>query len=201
MELLFPPTALFLVCVLPEKRDLEIARLLGWYRIPFRFAPKMVDVDYLAFYQTGAFDTDHRWKIEYIAEVRGHELTTRSELLRDEPDHPRAKEEYYKIQIGPLIALNKCIKSGKWKRFTFQYTTGEKLASADYLRDLSTNDDERKILWHALREKAILAGEYAPKNLPESFIDPEILLLLGKASFSENNYHQISESFNELTGG
>ncbi len=36
-------------------------------------------------------------QIEYIAEVRGHELTTRGELLKDEAEHPRAKEEYYKI--------------------------------------------------------------------------------------------------------
>ena len=33
----------------------EIARLLGWYRIPLRTAPKVVAVDYLAFYQPSAF--------------------------------------------------------------------------------------------------------------------------------------------------
>ncbi len=33
------PTELILVCVLPRPRDLEIARLLGWYRIPLRTAP------------------------------------------------------------------------------------------------------------------------------------------------------------------
>ena len=60
------PTSLVLVAVMNDPRDLEIARLLGWYRIPLRTAPKVVYVDYLAFYQTGAFgdarvaDTDHR---------------------------------------------------------------------------------------------------------------------------------------------
>ena len=44
------PIDLILVCVLPGPRDLEIARLLGWYRIPFRTAPKVVAVDALAFY-------------------------------------------------------------------------------------------------------------------------------------------------------
>ncbi|MCX6066007.1 MAG: hypothetical protein NT121_09660 [Chloroflexi bacterium] len=48
------PTSLILVCLIPTPRDLEIARLLGWYRIPFRSAPKVVAVDYLAFYQRGA---------------------------------------------------------------------------------------------------------------------------------------------------
>ncbi len=44
-----PPTALMLVAVMPSPRDLEIARVLGWYRIPLRFAPKIIQVDYLAF--------------------------------------------------------------------------------------------------------------------------------------------------------
>ena len=90
------PTDLILVCLLPTPRDLEIARLLGWYRIPLRTAPKVVAVDQLAFYQPSAFG-GHGGQIEYIAQVRGHELTTRGELLRDETDHPRANEEYYKI--------------------------------------------------------------------------------------------------------
>ncbi len=81
-------TDLVLVCLVPSPRDLEIARLLGWYRIPLRTAPKVVAVDYLAFYQPGSFG-EHSGQIEFIASVRGHELTTRAELLRDQPDHPR----------------------------------------------------------------------------------------------------------------
>jgi hypothetical protein len=86
------PTSLILVCLLPSPRDLEIARLLGWYRIPFKSAPKIVAVDFLALYQPGRFG-DEGAQIQYVAEVKGHELTTRLELLRDEPDHPRAHEE------------------------------------------------------------------------------------------------------------
>ena len=80
---------------------------------PLRSAPKVVAVDWLAFYQTGAFG-EEKWRIQYVAEVRGHELTTRQELLRDEPDHPRAREEYFKIQIGPLNPLANPIPAGKW---------------------------------------------------------------------------------------
>ena len=93
-------------------RDLEIARLLGWYRIPLRTAPKVVAVDYLAFYQPSAFG-ERGGQIEFVAEVRGHELTTRGELLKDEADHPRAKEEYYKIQIGGLEKLKEPIVADK----------------------------------------------------------------------------------------
>ncbi len=84
------PEALVLVAIIPSRRDLEIARLLGWYRIPLRRAPKVINVDFLAFYQVGDFGPEHRWQIEQFAEVRGHELTTRRELFRDQPDHPRA---------------------------------------------------------------------------------------------------------------
>ena len=98
--------ALILIGILPSARDLDIARMLGWYRIPLKSSPKVIDVDYFAFYQGASFGEEHRWRIEYLAEYRGHELTTRRELLREERDHPRANEEYYKVQIGPLIAID-----------------------------------------------------------------------------------------------
>jgi hypothetical protein len=172
------PTDLILVCVLPEPRDLEIARLLGWYRIPFRTAPKVVAVDFLAFYQPGTFG-ESSGRIEFLAAVRGHELTTRLELLRDEPDHPRAAEEYFKIQIGPLEKLPRPIIADKWRRLTFLYTTGEYLLKAQTLSDLVVQSDERQILWQSLRERARNEQLYKP-DLPEAEIPPEILIeLLG----------------------
>ena len=85
---------------MPKARDMEIARILGWYRIPLKSAPKILRVDYIAFYQTADFGPGHKSCIEKYAEVTGVELTTRSALLKDEPDHPRATEEYFKIQLG-----------------------------------------------------------------------------------------------------
>jgi hypothetical protein len=78
---------------------LEIARLLGWYRIPLRTRPKVVAVDYLAFYQPSAFG-GRGGQIEFIAQVRGHELTTRGELFKDEADHPRSNEEVLQDPAG-----------------------------------------------------------------------------------------------------
>jgi hypothetical protein len=170
-------TSLVLVAVINHPRDLEIARLLGWYRIPLRTAPKVIAVDYLAFYQTGAFG-EGRGKIEYIAPVRGHELATRAELLRDELDHPRAREEYFKIQLGPLESLPKPIPAGKWRRVTFLYTTGGYLLSADNLNDLVVQSEERKTLWQALRERASLSQDYQAGELPEVDLDPVLLAML-----------------------
>jgi hypothetical protein len=146
-------TSLVLVCLIPNPRDFEIARLLGWYRIPLRTAPKLISVDYLAFYQPTSFGEDKN-QIEFVAEVRGNELTTRANLLRDELDHPKAEEEYYKISIGNLERLKNPIKADSWKRITFLYTTGEYLLKAKVINDLIVRSDERQTLWKSLRERA-----------------------------------------------
>ncbi|NTV35979.1 MAG: hypothetical protein HGA53_03410 [Anaerolineaceae bacterium] len=180
MNPLIPPEALLLVGVVTNTRDLEIARLLGWYRIPFKYAPKVISVDYIAFYQTDAFGKDHRWRIDYVAEVRGYEMTTRAELFRDEPDHPRAHEEYYRIQLGPMLQLPRPILAGKWRRLTFLYTTGELLENAKILNDLVVKSDERALLWKALRERSKAGGLYMQEELPEIPLDPALLAMLGK---------------------
>lgn len=182
MDRLPPATALILVALIPNPRDLEIARLLGWYRVPLRTAPKVINVDYLAFYQASAFGQEHRWRIETFAEVRGHELTTRAELLRDEPDHPHAREEYYKIQLGPLETLPGPILAGRWRRVTFLYTTGALFRRACKINDLVVKSEERELLWHSLRERALSGGAYQPADLPEIDLDPALLALLGDLS-------------------
>jgi len=181
MSSTLPETAIILVAILPSQRDFDIARLFGWYRIPLKSAPKVISVDYLAFYQTAAFGEAERWQIAYVAEVLGHELTRRRDLIRDELDHPRAHEEYFKLQIGSLQRLETPIPAGDWKRITFFYTTGEHFKTAQIINDLVIKaQDERELLWHTLRERAIKAHEYQAQELPENAIDPAILSLLGK---------------------
>ena len=176
-----PETALILIGVMPSPHDLEIARVLGWYRIPLRHAPKVVLVDYLAFYQTGAFGSESRWQIRYFASVRGVELTTRAELLRDAPDHPHAHEEYYKIQIGPLQELPQPIQAGAWRRITFLYSTGEIFRHAQTATDLVVRNEDRSVLWQSLRDRALQAGYGNHEDLPEDYLelDPQILVMLG----------------------
>jgi hypothetical protein len=169
---------LVLVAILKDKRDLEIARLLGWYRIPLKSAPKTVAVDYVAFYQTARFG-DEKWAINYIAPVRGHELTTRAELLRTQPDHPRASQLYYKIQLGPLERLARPVPSRAWRRITFLYTTGERLLAARELNDLIVQSEERERLWKALYERGLRAEkQYQPQAGGE--IDLALLCALGQ---------------------
>jgi hypothetical protein len=144
---------LVLVAICRRPRDLEIARLLGWYRIPLASAPKTLRVDWLAFFLTGAF-RDERWSIRHLAPVRGFELRRRGDLLQDEADHPRAAEPYYRVDLGPLVNLARPIPARRWRRLTFVYTTGARLLSATDVRDLNvpmTKTDDR--LWRLLRER------------------------------------------------
>ena len=112
--------------------------------------------------------------IEYLAPVRGYELVTRSELLRDAADHPRADKEYFKIQLGSLEKLLKPIKAEKWKRITFFYTTGEYLLAAENMQDLIVGSGER-MLWRALRGRVESQSTY---ELIEDDISQELLVKL-----------------------
>jgi hypothetical protein len=153
---------------------MEIARLLGWYRVPLRTAPKVSSVDYLAFYQPASFGV-RKWRIDFVAPVLGHELTTCLDLLQDEQDHPRADEEYFRLQIGPLIPLPRPIRSGRWKRVTFLYTTGAYLRRANTINDFVVRSEERVVLWRALRVRASRSKGYEAKSLPTLDLDPEVL--------------------------
>lgn len=190
---MLPPTALLLIAILKEPRDLEIARVLGWYRIPLKNAPKTVAVDYVAFYQTAKFD-EEKWAINYVAPVKGHELVTRAELLRTQPNHPRANEMYYKLQLGPLERLPQPIPSRKWRRLTFLYTTGEYLNQATELNDLIVQSAERERLWKALYERGMLAEkQYQPQTGKE--MDLALLCALGNLGvlFGDNTAPKLRE--------
>ena len=147
------PEDLVLVAIVKTLRDLEIARVLGWYRIPLATAPKTIRVDWIAFYQTAAFG-EERWSVRYIAPVNGYELVTREELLRNEREHPRAKEPYFKLQLGPVETLPRVIPSQRWRRFSFLYTTGEHLLFAKDVKDLKVRSSrEKESLWKLLAER------------------------------------------------
>jgi hypothetical protein len=176
------PMSLILVAIIPSPEDLQLARILGWYRIPLRSAPRILNVDYIAFYQPATF-RGRKWQIEYLAPVLGHELTTRIELLQDQVDHPRAEEEYFKIQIGTIQKLSQPISAGDWKRFTFLYTTGEYFQVAKILTDLTVCPSERSALWKTLRDRASSQVNYIEEwNFPEDLPLDLLSSLLGITS-------------------
>ncbi len=125
-----------LIGVMKTPADYVLARDEGWYRIPQKHAPASVtDAAVLGFYFTTAFK-EERWGIHWYAEVRGHELARRRELLPTEPDHPRADAIYYQLQLGPLIRREPPIPSLRWRRITFIETTWDRFTAAEEINDL-----------------------------------------------------------------
>ena len=119
-----------LVAVMNNPRDLWIAVQEHWYRIPVKRAPRRVGADYVAFYQTGVFPPDERHCVRLYAPIRAYHLAERRDLLPQEQNHPRAKERYFKIEIGPMRTLERPIPSHKLRRITFIPTTLKRLLDA-----------------------------------------------------------------------
>lgn len=141
-----------LVAVMSRPQDLAIARDQGWYRVPEKKATRGVFFEYVAFYFTSAFG-EQGWAVHHYARRLGHELVMRRDLLPGEPDHPRAGEPYYKLQLGPLQTREPPIVSRRWRRITFLHTTWDRFEAAEEINDLFAEGGEFvDRLYHALRE-------------------------------------------------
>ncbi len=150
------PDSSVLVAIMNSPRDLALARDQHWYRIPQKTAPKFFPPDFVAFYCTRPFGAD-AFTVRWYAQVRGHELLARRELLPDQAGHPRANDAYYKLQLGPLLELPHPIPSKRWRRLTFVLTSGERLFSAWEINDLILGPREHDVMWRALKEAGITA--------------------------------------------
>ena len=118
-ETTFHPSDRVLVAIMNNRRDFDIARDAGWYRIPTKYSPQSVsETAVLAFYFTRVFG-DEKWGVSWYAPIRGHELVRRCDLLPDEVNHPRADAACYKLQLGPVVQLELPIYSLRWRRITF----------------------------------------------------------------------------------
>ena len=150
------PDSSVLVAVMNSQRDFTLAREQRWYRIPQKTAPKFFPPDFVAFYFTKPFGGE-AFSVRYYAEVRGHELLKRRDLLPNEASSPKANEPYYKLQLGPLLELPHAIPSKRWRRLTFVLTTGERLFSAWEINDLILGPHEQDLMWRALKDAGIAA--------------------------------------------
>ena len=152
-----------LVAVMPNPRDLEIAQAQHWYRVPVDHAPTGIHAEVVAFYFTKKFDPDLRWAVHFYARRTGHELVRRVDLFPDEPDHPRAGQTYFKLQLGPLKRKEPPIYSQRWRRITFIQTTWDRFVAAREINDLFSSDDvfvDR--VYHALRMRGLTVDLVIP---------------------------------------
>jgi very-short-patch-repair endonuclease len=132
--------------------------------------------EYLAFYQTAAFPEEERWQIRWMAPVRGYFVTSRRELLPEEPDHPRAADLYYKVTLGPMIALRRAIPSRRLRRIAFIATTLVRLCDGAEINDLWIRTSAQERLWTALRQAELESECFYPITEGDSGYDIDFAL-------------------------
>jgi very-short-patch-repair endonuclease len=146
-----------LVAIMNNQRDLEVATTHHWYRIPVKSAPKNIqEAEWLAFYQTKVFG-DEGWAIRHYARIIGRSMARRRDLLPGEPDHPRADNQYFRLDLGDLQRRVQPITSRRGRRIVFIPTTWEKFERAEEINDLFHESPLEDTLYNGLKKRRIEA--------------------------------------------
>lgn len=129
-----------LVGVVNRKPDLDHVRYDHWYRIPYGQASHGIHAEYVAFFQSRVFGAQNGG-IHFYARRTGHELVRRLDLLPEQPDHPRASDRYYKVQLGELREKLPPITNPTRRAVTFIYTTWDRFVAAETISELYSESD------------------------------------------------------------
>jgi very-short-patch-repair endonuclease len=144
-----------LVAVISRKKDWEILLDRHWYRVPVRTAPERLErARYIAWYQTSAFG-DEKWAVNRYARVERVIALRRIDLLPDEAGHPRAREVYFRVDVGDVLRLPHPVPSRRWRRIVFIPTTLERLFLAREVNDLYDTSPIEDRLYFALRDAGL----------------------------------------------
>lgn len=151
-----------LVGVINRKRDLTYMQNAGWYRIPQPRMQHGVYTEYLAFFLSGvaakSFDAPG---IHFYARKAGLELAYRRDLIPHQPNHSRAGDIYYKVQLADIIPKIPAITNPTRRSISFIFTTWDRFVSARVIADLySQSDYYVDRIYHALRDHNIRAERY-----------------------------------------
>lgn len=176
-----------LVGVLKNKRDLRILLKSLWYRIPAAYFPKR-KFRYVAFYQPASFGRRGK-RIEYYASVVRKGKTKRINLLPKERSHPRANDDYLKIEFAKIEKLPKPIRNIIPRRISFGFTTLKNLLSVKNILELYGVPPTEQIIEKQLNYLGIKpVREYnISKGGKRYRIDLAILLKNGKIAIECDN--------------
>jgi very-short-patch-repair endonuclease len=142
-----------LVGVLKSKDDLGILLKHRWYRIPAAHLPER-KFKYLAFYQPASFGKNGK-RIAYYARVLRKKTVKRIKLLPKEPGHPRANDDYLKIEFSKIIKLTPAVKNIVPRRITFGFTDLKTLHSAGNILELYGVSPTEQIVEKQLKKNGI----------------------------------------------
>ena len=145
-----------LVGVIKDKRDLGVLLAKKWYRIPVSHAPRR-KFKYLAFYQPAGFARQGK-QILYYARVLSQRMARRRDLLPDEPNHPRANDQYLLFRAGKVRKLPRPIQNTIPRRIYFGFTTLDRLRKSQNILELYDVTPTEEMLKGALRRAGIKAS-------------------------------------------
>jgi len=144
-----------LVAILNNRADFERVGDEHWYRIPTRSAPVYLGTSrWVGFYLTSAFGPE-KWSVQYWARIEGITRAERATLLPAEADHPRARDQYYRLGLGPLQARSEPIFSRRRRRLVFIPSVWHKFVTALELNDLHHGSPLEDRLWAAFKQEGI----------------------------------------------
>ncbi len=144
-----------LVGVVNRKRDLDMVTGEKWYRIPQAQMKRGVNAEYIAFFLSKAFG-ERNGGVHYFADCKGLELLHRRDLIPSEPNHPRANEAYYKVQLGTVRQKSPPVLNTSRRTIGFIYTTWDRFVKATKISELYSKEDyfvDR--IYHALRNAGV----------------------------------------------
>ncbi len=173
-----------LIALLKYRRDLDLLFREKWYRIPVKYAPKMVregTIRYLAFYQPATFK-EEAFKICWYGPVQSISKLKRRDLLPDESSHPNADTLYYRIELAELSKLANPIISRRKRRMLFITTTFQKLKSARELNDVFLESPLEERFWERLKQERIDAERQLLAQIKQHifYLDFAIFSMNGK---------------------
>ncbi len=151
----------FLIALMNNKNDFQIAREQNWYRIPCatKMVPKCVantTLKHIAFYHTKIFGNE-AYCIRWYSEVKNISVVPRKVLFPDIQNDPKADDEYYKIEFNSLNELPTPIISSRPRRLLFIPTTLWHFQNSHNINDLFYESPIEEEFWEALKVAKIEA--------------------------------------------
>jgi len=151
----------FLVALMNNSLDFQIAKVQNWYRIPCstKMVPKSVinkTLKHIAFYHTKVFKDDS-YCIRWYSEVKNITIVTRKILLPNIQNDPKADDDYFKIEFNPLCELSEPIISNRPRRMLFILTTLWHFQNSRNINDLFYESPLEEEFWKVLKSENIEA--------------------------------------------
>lgn len=155
-----PTRGEFLVAIINNRRDFNLAYERHWYRIPVDSVEKLLKKhwppQWLAFYQTKIFGRDAH-AINYFSRVIDIQRAHRRQLFPNESQDAKSDKQYYKLLLQPLQRLPEPIFSRRFRRIVFIATTTEKFFKAVEINDLYDESPLEDKLWAQLKQLEVQA--------------------------------------------